>query len=189
LASLVSLLLFFLVGGPFGTINDVGNGAVGILSGLLAWTLRSIDTSRVATAQVVAVGVAALGAGVTVVGSVLVVSGATGFLLAGLVSSIGFALIGLWLFALNWWLRGQERWSPWLPKLGIVAGGLMAVGITTLPGILVRIDDMESAPSWVWIGFLGWIGVYVLYPVWSICFGRVLLGRSLMPDVQGTGPQ
>ena len=188
MASLVSLLLFFLAGGPFGTINDVGNGVVGVLSGLLAWTLRSVDTSRAATAQAVVVGVAALGAAVTVVGSVLVVSGSTGFLLAGLVSSVGFALIGLWLFALNWSMREEERWSRWLPKLGIVAGALMAVGITALPGILIRVDDMESAPSWVWIGFLGWIGVYVLYPVWSICFGSLLLGRSLMPDAQGSRP-
>jgi hypothetical protein len=40
IASLVSLAVFYAVGGPFGTINDLGNALVGILSALLAWTLR-----------------------------------------------------------------------------------------------------------------------------------------------------
>lgn len=39
-ASIVSLAVFYAVGGPFGAINDPGNALVGILSALLAWTLR-----------------------------------------------------------------------------------------------------------------------------------------------------
>ena len=35
-ATLVVLLVFFIVGGPFGSINDVGNGLVGVLSAVLA---------------------------------------------------------------------------------------------------------------------------------------------------------
>jgi hypothetical protein len=45
------------------------------------------------------VGIAAVGAAITVVGSYLILSDATGLFLAGLVSSVGFALIGVWLFA------------------------------------------------------------------------------------------
>jgi len=29
------------------------------------------------------------------------------------------------------------------------------------------VDDMKTAPGWIWIGFLGWIGTYLIYPVWS----------------------
>ena len=46
-------------------------------------------------------GLAVAGAALTVVGSALVVSGTTGFFLAGLVSSLGFAGIGAWLVAAN----------------------------------------------------------------------------------------
>jgi hypothetical protein len=174
-ASVMNLMLFFLLGDPFGTINDLGNAAVGILSGLLAWTLRRGEMPRVAWTQAAAIGFAVLGAGVTVVGSALVLSEATGFFLAGLVSNVGFALIGLWLVASNRSLRGDELISGWLPKLGIAAGVVMAVGIIALPGILGRVDDFGAAPGWIWIAFLGWIGTYIIYPVWAIWLGGALL--------------
>jgi hypothetical protein len=34
LLSWLSLIVFFIVGGPFGAFSDVGNGALGLLSGL-----------------------------------------------------------------------------------------------------------------------------------------------------------
>jgi hypothetical protein len=178
LASAACLALFFLAGNPFGIINDLGNGAVGVLSALLAWRLRGSEVSRLAGAQAAAVGSAVLGAAVTVVGSALVVSGATGFFLAGLVSSVGFGFIGLWLIALNWSNRWYERPSRWFPAAGVVTGVVMATGLTTLPGIALRLDDMAAAPSWIWIGFLGWLGVYIIYPVWSVWLGRTLLNGT-----------
>src|SRR5215472_1862890 len=81
-ASAVSLGVFFIVGDPFGTINDALNGVLAVLSGVLAWRLSG------------AVGVtyvALLGVAIAVMGSALVMSGRTGFFLAGLVSSLGFA--------------------------------------------------------------------------------------------------
>ena len=36
LLGVVYLILFFVVGGPFGSINDVANAAVGVLSAVLA---------------------------------------------------------------------------------------------------------------------------------------------------------
>jgi hypothetical protein len=172
--SVVNLVLFFLAGDPFGTINDLGNAAVGVLSGLLAWTSARTELPTGA-GRVAAVAIAVVGAGVTVVGSVLVLSEATGFLLAGLVTSVGFALIGLWLVAFNWSLRADPGLSGWLPKTGIAAGTMMAAGLITLPGILMRVDDMVAAPGWLWIGFLGWLGIYVMYPLWSIWLGGALL--------------
>jgi hypothetical protein len=177
LASVASLVLFFLVGNPFGTINDLGNGAVGILSALLAWRLRR-EVAGGVRVEAIAVFSAVLGALVTLVGTVLVVSGATGFLLAGLVSSVGFGLIGLWLIALNWSIQPGERLSRWLPKVGVVTGVVMAIGLTTLPGIAMRLDDIDAAPTWIWIGFLGWMGAYIMYPLWSILLGRTELSGA-----------
>jgi hypothetical protein len=177
LASVASLILFFLVGNPFGTINDLGNGAVGILSALLAWRLRR-EVARVVRAEAAVTASAVLGAVVTLLGTALVVSGATGFLLAGLVSSVGFGLIGLWLIALNWSVQPGGGASRWLPKFGVMTGVVMAIGLTTLPGIAMRLDDMDVAPGWIWIGFLGWIGAYIMYPVWSILLGRTVLSGA-----------
>jgi len=175
-ASVASLVLFFVVGGPFGTINDLGNALVGILSALLAWMLRprGVEGSPLA----VAISLVVLGAAITVVGSALVVSGTTGFFLAGLVSSVGFAFVGLWLVALNRSMRSDGRWPRGLVMLGLVAGTIMAVGFATAPGIAMGLDDMDAAPGWIWIGYAGWIGTFFLYPAWAIWLGRVLFGGA-----------
>lgn len=173
--SAVSLATYFAAQGPFGTINDLGNAATGVLSGLLAWRLRQGTHGAAAD---VAVGAALLGAGITVVGSALVVSGTTGFLLAGLVSSVGFAGIGAWLVAVNRSEFAVETWPRTLRRLGVAAGALMAVGVVVAPGILLRLDDMATAPVWVWVGFLSWLGTYAAYPAWAISAG-VVQTRSL----------
>jgi hypothetical protein len=158
IASAISLALFFVVQGPFGTINDVLNGVLAILSGALAWSLSG---------SAALVYVAFLGALIAIAGSVLVVTGITGFFLAGLVSSAGFALIGAWLLWYSWSL-GSPLALRWL---GVAAGALMVLGIVVLPGIAMRLDDMNKAPAWIWIGFVSWLGIYAALPAWSIWFG------------------
>jgi hypothetical protein len=159
IASAVSLALFFAIQGPFGIINDILNGVLAVLAAALAWSLSG---------SVVPVYVAVLGALIAVVGSVLVVTGATGFFLAGLVSTVGFALIGAWLLWYSWSLSASStlRW------VGIAAGALMIVGIVVIPGIAMRLDEFDKAPAWIWLGFVSWLGVYVALPAWSIWFGH-----------------
>lgn len=169
--SAVCLATYFAIGGPFGTINDIGNAATGVLSGLLVWRLRRQLSSRSEDAVVAA---ALIGAALTVVGAALVVSGTTGFLLAGLVSSVGFAGIGAWLLAINRSADEADAWPQRLRTVGVVAGALMAMGFVTAPGIPLRLDDMATAPAWVWIGFVSWLGTYVAYPAWAIWYGFVL---------------
>ena len=153
LISVASLALFFAVGKPFGAINDWTIGLVGVLSGLLAAMIRSRGVAGSPGPGVVSTGVAVVGAAIVVAGSALVISQTTGFLLAGLVESLGFALIGLWLIALNW-SAAASGWSRQLRNLGLVAGIVMALGI--------------------WLGFVGWLGIFFLYPIWSIWFGNAL---------------
>lgn len=176
LGSLVSLIAFFVVGGPLGAINDVGNGVLGLLSGALAVTSwRSAAAPRPGN-DALAVSAAVLGAMVTVVGSVLVLSETTGFFLAGLVSSTGFALIGIWLLLLNRWVsidRGQ-RWPRQRLTLGVIAGAVMALGIISIPGVAMGLDDMAAAPTWIRVAGVSWLGTYLLFPIWSIWLGRTL---------------
>ena len=167
------LASYFVVGGPLGTINDVGNAATGVLSGWLAWRMRGEPGGRRAA---VSVGLAVAGACITVAGSALVVSGTTGFLFAGLVSSVGFAGIGTWLVVMNRSAAAAPRWPRRLRLLGVAAGVLMAVGIVSAPGIPLRLDDMSTAPGWVWIGLASWLGTYAAYPLWAIWVG-LLEGR------------
>lgn len=168
IVSAASLAVFFVVGDPFGAINDVANAVLGVGCGWLALTLRSAS-SRGATGSVIA---ATTGAVITVMGSGLIVSSTTGFFLAGLVSSVGFGLIGVWVVALN---RDLSAALPrWLSRLGVGSGSAMALGLVAIPGVIFRLDDFNSAPVWIWIALVSWLGVYVLLPVWAILLGRPL---------------
>jgi len=172
--SAVSLATYFAVGGPFGTVNDIGNATIGVLSAGLAWRLRRQIPGRLGSA---AVGAAVVGAAVTMVGSALVVSGTTGWFLAGLVSSVGFAAIGGWLVCLGLRDDRAPASSRGLRALGVAAGSLMVLGLASAPGIPLRLDDAATAPAWAWVGSAGWLGTYVAYPAWAIWFGvRVLRG-------------
>ncbi|MDX6562637.1 MAG: hypothetical protein QOD65_2451 [Gaiellales bacterium] len=179
--SAVCLAIYFAVGPPFGTINDIGNAATGVLGATLAWRLRRQVPGPAGS---VAAGLALAGAGLAVAGSALVISGTTTFLLAGFVSSVGFAGIGVWLMVVN--RRGTEApaWPSRLRALGVAAGAAMALGILCAPGIVLRIDDLETAPAWVWIGSVGWLGTYVLYPAWAVWLGLVERRLANRPRTQ-----
>jgi hypothetical protein len=172
--SAVSLATYFVAGGPLGTLNDIGNATTGVLCAAFAWRLRSHLPARVRRPAVAA---AAGGATLTIVGSTLVVSGTTGFFLAGLVSSVGFAGVGAWMVALNATRLDSDAWPRRLRWLGVAAGALMAAGIVAVPGIALRLDDMATAPGWTWIAQLGWLGTFVVLPAWALWLGA-LTARS-----------
>ena len=155
LATCLCLLGFYAGTDSLGAVNDVGNAVFGVLSLVLAWLLR---------ADLLFFGLAAIGAVLTVVGTVLVMSETTGFYLAGLVSGLGFALIGGWLVAVN------RRTPPALRlrRSGLIAGGVMLLGLIGAPGIALRIDIMETAPWWTFVAGFSWAGTYLLFPVWSL---------------------
>jgi hypothetical protein len=172
IASAVLGILFFAVGEPFGHLNDFANAVLAILSGLLAWQLRS-SFSAAAGVSGLAIGLALLGAAVAVLGSVLTI-GITGWFFAALVSSAGFALIGAWLVAQNRTSPPGPQLPPRLRTLGVVAGVVMTTGILVVPAIAMRLDDANTAPGWIWAGFVGWLGMFVLFPAWAIWLGRVM---------------
>jgi hypothetical protein len=153
--SWVSLMVFFGVGEPWGTLNDAGNAVLAPLCGTLSVLLRRA-TSNVATA------LALLGAAVSLLGSYLVMTNTTGYFFAGLVSAAGFALIGVWLVVL-----GRARGVP-APLLAETTGLVMALGLVTVPGILWGLDDLDSAPWWIVAAEATcWAGTSVLLPLWA----------------------
>jgi hypothetical protein len=171
LLALVLLILFFTVGGPFGTLNDICNGLTGLLSGVFAWNLYM--NFRI---QPIFLILALVGALTVALGSVLIIFDVTGWYLAGLYTSLGYALIGVWLLALNYWARPNNLWPYGLANLGMIAGMIMALGFLMIPGIINRIDAWEAGPWYVnYVGQLGSIGYFLLYPIWCILIGRTLL--------------
>jgi hypothetical protein len=170
LLGVFSLIIFFAIGhGPFGLLNDVANGLVGVLSLGLAWLWT---TNRRSGWGTLALAAAALGAIVIVIGSVLIIFDLTGWYLAGLVSTFGSALLGIWLLMANRLHRNAPELPRGLIMLGVTAAIFMIIGWLALPGVLGRIDHPDLAPWYVNAGLLNWMGTYLLYPVWCLWLSR-----------------
>jgi len=166
-AAIVLLVVYYAVGGPFGTLNDLANALVGLLSAVLA--------AQSARLGVPAAAVAAGGGGaVMVVGSWLVVTGRAGWVLAGLVSAVGAALVGAWLLALNVVVARNGMLPRGLTRLGSVTGAVMLLGVLVVPDILARSDTWEDLHWFGITGFVGWLGLYLGYPVWCAWLARLV---------------
>jgi hypothetical protein len=176
IVAVINLILMYTVNGPiFGTVNDVFNSIIGILSVVLAWMLYAEFHARSPLMSQVALLLAVVGTVFTIIGSILIIFGYTDFVLAGWYTGVGNALIGLWLAAFCYSILYGSTWPHNLIVFGMVVGAFMAIGLIGIPGIFAGIDSMESMPWYLYIAFFGYLGTYILYPIWSILFGRTLL--------------
>ncbi|MBI3738693.1 MAG: hypothetical protein HY258_06575 [Chloroflexi bacterium] len=176
LLALAFIILFFTVGQPFGTLNDICIGLTAILSVVLVWMLYPGHHAQSPLLSQVALVIAMLGALLVMVGSALAISGVRGWFLSGLYMAAGNAMIGLWLLELNYSsLRGNSLPHS-LVIFGLISGVILALGLVTIPGIFRGIDTQEYELTIVnylwWAGSLGYLA---LYPIWCILFGRTLL--------------
>ncbi len=174
----VSLILFFTIGGRFGTLNDLCNAVEAILSAVLAWRMYPWLRSHAPRLSGFALIAAWAGALIATIGSALIIFDVTGWYLAGLYTMLGYALVGMWLFALN---LAAPRGFPWprrLAQLGLLTAACIAIGFLSGPGILGSVDDVGAAPWFVNLGLLGSMGWMFLYPCWCLWLGRLLVSKS-----------
>jgi hypothetical protein len=176
LLALVTIILFFSIGQPFGTINDYCIGLTAILSMVVVWMLYPEHHAQSPILSQVLLIVALIGAIVVVIGSVLTISRKTGFYLSGMYMAAGNALIGLWLLGINYSALRGDPWPHSLTILGLVSGVFLALGLVAIPGIIRGIDTKEyvfSTYNSIW--GTSFLGSLVLYPFWCILLGRYLL--------------
>ena len=173
LLALVCLVVFYVVHGPFGTVNDLANAGIGWLALVLAVLVRRAD--RHGWQGDAAVLAAAAGAVGMTWGSWLVVTDRTGFYLAGLVSTLGLAAIGLWMLLAQAASARTAVLRRGPARLGRVVGWLLTGGVLALPGVLAGVDDFGGAQ---WHSHVAeasaWFGAYVLLPVWTARLARHL---------------
>ena len=108
-------------------------------------------------------------------GTILSVARVTDFVMAGWYTGIGNALVGLWLIGFSYTTLNSEVLPHNLAIFGIVTGFFMALGLVGMIGILLKIDQLNSMPKYLYIAFFCYLGTYILYPTWAILFGRNLL--------------
>ena len=173
--AIILIALFFTLGQPFGTLNDLANGLAGILCGLLAWVLYAQHPSRSALPGQFALMLALIGVLLVLAGTVLVVSNVMGAVQAGWYTASGNALIGVWLAAFGYSALRTALLPANLSLFGTVVGLLMAVGLVAFAGIVAGTDTMTNLPWYLNLAFVGVLGTYVLFPVWAIWLGRHLL--------------
>lgn len=176
LLALAFIILFFTVGQPFGTLNDICIGLTAILSVVLVWMLYPGHHAQSPLLNQVTLVIAILGALLVMVGSALAISGVKGWFLSGLYMAAGNAMIGLWLLGLNYSALRDNFLPHSLVIFGLISGVILALGLVTIPGIFRGIDTQEYELTIVnylwWAGSLGYLA---LYPIWCILFGRTLL--------------
>lgn len=171
----VSIALFFSVGQPFGSINDVCIGMAAVLSVVLAYMLHPRFHGQSPLFSRIALVMATLGSILVLVGSVLAISGAKGWFLSGLYMAAGNALIGLWLVAVCYFAMKGRYLQQGVCILGIVVGIVMALGVVTLPGIIRGSDPAEYNLTVInaiwWVSSLAYLS---MYPIWCILLGRIV---------------
>jgi hypothetical protein len=175
----VSLMLFFTIGSFFGTFNDLCVAFAAILSGLLSLILYPANRAYSPRLSQLLLTAALVGALVASIGSAFVIFDVTGYFLAGLMNFFGYGLVGLWLLGLNYSVPRRNGWPRRLVQFGLVSGASMSVGLLTGPGIVGRIDNPELAPWFVYVAPVASLGWLLLYPIWSIWLGRLLLTNRL----------
>jgi hypothetical protein len=176
LLGLVFIILFFTVGQPFGTLNDICIGLMAILSIFFVWKFYPWHHAQSPLLSQISLVIATLGALLALVGMVLSIAGIKGWFLSGLYMAAGYGMIGLWLLALNYSALQGNVIPQSLVIFGLISGVILALGLVTIPGIFRGIDTQEYKLTvfnsiW-WASSLGYLA---LYPTWCILLGRILL--------------
>ncbi len=179
IVGLVFITLFYVIlehSNPFGMLNDVCVALGGLLSGGLAWKLYPTHRSHAPRESQFALIFAWMGACIVLIGSALAIFNFMGWFRAGLVITFGYGMIGLWLIGLNYSALNWAAFPRTLAQYGMITGWIMTIGIFVASGILAGISPIEAAPWFVLIAFfVGALGWSILYTIWCIGLGYLLL--------------
>jgi hypothetical protein len=159
----------------FGPLNDFGVAIAAVLQAVLAWRLMGMTGESFPRLGVTA---ATVGAAVAVLGSGLVISGVTDWFLAGVISTLGYAFLGVWMVAANQGARSEEAWPNALASFGLLIGAIMCVGFLALLAFRGGVGSPASAPWFIWAAYANGVGWFILLPVWNYRLGHHLKSEA-----------
>jgi hypothetical protein len=165
--TLVTGILFFTIGQPFGTIEDVSSVLQLVFMITLAIGLYQLLPTSTKSINLFAAVVGIAGMLVSMIGQGLLVLGRIDYQTSTKFFPAGIA-IGIWLVVVCWLARTNGFLSNGLAWAGFIAG---AGYFFTVAGILWGGQDSP-------ILYLGGLGAGIGYPVWAIGLGRLLLAGT-----------
>lgn len=182
LIGFVSLVIFFIVGEPFGTLNDLLAIPVAFLMLPLVFALYRLNATSHPTVSLIAAIAGTVGFIATAVGSVLLVSGRITFAQSLYTGIGGFGLVGLWVL-LNSTVGLRANHLPTgLAWMGILLGITPSLALIFVPRVEVIARSLESmtgqsagfqmSPFLIAAFVLGGLS-YAGLPVWFILMGRL----------------
>jgi hypothetical protein len=179
LVGLMFIALYYTVGGPFGTLNDIFVALESVLSIVLMLALFPLHRALAPRLSGFSLAIGVVGCILGPIGSGLVMSDQTGWFLAGLVATFGYACVGIWLLLFSCSVLHSPGFPRGLARLGIIAGSIAGVGLLAGPAILAGTDAMDSA-GWPALAglFIGGMGWNILYHLWRLLLGRRRLSNS-----------
>lgn len=176
LLGLIFIILFFTIGQPFGTLNDISIGLTAILSAMLVWLFYPSDFRQSLPLSQIILVLTMIGVILVLIGSYRAIARVSGWYLSGLYMAAGNALLGVWLLYLNIIALQSSSWPPRIAVFGLVSGGFLLLGLIAVPGIIrgtdLRTYDVTTINVIWWTSALGWLA---LYPIWCLWLGLELL--------------
>jgi hypothetical protein len=183
----ISLALLFIVGEPFGTINDVLAIPAGILMLPLVFVLYRFNANHPIMSLVASIA-GFVGFIATAIGSILLLSGRISFDQSLFTGIGGFGLIGLWVL-LNSVAGLREHVLPaGLAWMGILLGLTPSLALIFVPradviaraleGMAGQSAGFQMSPLLTIVFALGALS-YAGLPVWFILIGRLVATNQI----------
>jgi len=171
--SIITLTLLYSGLPFFGPVNDLTNAVGGMLSALLVWQFHALLRERTPNAAIFLLLAAWVGSAAIIINSVLVAFGQMHWMTGGMYTVIGYSLIGIWLLALHLKFGQQEFLPSGILKLGTIAAIAMLLGLLAGPLLASGISFTEN--PLVSVSYVGAAAGWLLYPVWCWLVGKRLL--------------
>ncbi len=161
----VTLLLFFSVGQPFGTINDVSSIIIALTILPVLFVLHKLHRAFAPVVSLWALIIGIVSALIAALLQTLFVFKVIPGDLSGKIVTVAFGVFGIALVLFNYLVYSSTSFSPKFAIWGIVAGAGYAV---VALGFLLGGQDHP-------LTYVGGLAAIVAYPVWVLWFGKLLL--------------
>ncbi len=177
--AVILIFIFFAVGEPFGTLNDI----TGLMWGLTLAPLMYVFYQRAVprtTSVTIALGVGLIGFVAFVVLQLLLILRVLTFEQQYGPLTLTYGLIGVWMILVSRAARRAGELARGLAWFGIAIGALWALtSVLTwlggpIPSDMSALADPSKINPFLLVSFISFFFAYIAQPIWALWLGRVL---------------